>query len=506
MKIGLLKKGFSLLEMTIVVAISAIIAVGVAQAKLESQRSESRAAFAQQLRTIADATQAYVVAYHSLIVDLHRVAPPVVSGSTSSTSLNTLLATPPLPTPMSAINAQLLSNLNAAGITTFENLMMPTIQNLVSLGYLPGGSSNLSLLNASAQLRVFIRPEGTPACINALVPPASSTLIAAPESCDYVSYTYANAPIQTAAGAPDLVVIGEIMQKANVGIQVGYSNTPNTLITKLGAGMGNNPDPTLRLGIVAARASFDASPWASYLRRDGYLPMTGNLQMAGNEINRITRLTGDGAAIAVGNDFDMTNNSINGINTLRGNGTGSSITVGSNFNMNNNSINKINTLTGNGVGTSITVGNHFDMANNNIKGISQLTGYGPSPINVASDVMMSNNTITANHFQGGTFSGETFTGERFQGGTFYGKFSGEADFNSGTIGGTTTINIPGQTIKIGGVDATGDIKTKGNIEATGDIKGANLIGKCKMDISRKDVAAVGGSGVVRDVSGCEDPN
>ena len=82
-------------------------------------------------------------------------------------------------------------------------------------------------------------------------------------------------------------------------------------------------------GLLAYRVGYDSSMYSVYLRRDGTLPMTGDLYMGGNSINNVKNITASGTVSAetlkstgdthVGNNLDAAGNITAGKNINAGN-------------------------------------------------------------------------------------------------------------------------------------------------------------------------------------------
>lgn len=82
-----------------------------------------------------------------------------------------------------------------------------------------------------------------------------------------------------------------------------------------------------RDGLLAFRVGYNSSLYAIYLRRDGTLPMTGNLNMGGNSITNVKDITAAGAGSFGGNI--TSNGNINAAHeVIAHNGYGDTITLG----------------------------------------------------------------------------------------------------------------------------------------------------------------------------------
>ncbi|MDJ7049816.1 shufflon system plasmid conjugative transfer pilus tip adhesin PilV, partial [Salmonella enterica] len=89
-------------------------------------------------------------------------------------------------------------------------------------------------------------------------------------------------------------LLGRAMQSA--GIDSGMSRT-DTIVSGLG-GQWNESSSNFKnitgKGLLAYRVGFNSSMYTVYLRRDGSLPMSGDLNMGGNNINNVKDITSSG--------------------------------------------------------------------------------------------------------------------------------------------------------------------------------------------------------------------
>ena len=220
-------------------------------------------------------------------------------------------------------------------------------------------------------------------------------------------------------------LLGKAMQTA--GIDSGVSKATN-LITGYGAGWSYSSSdfPVLtKAGALGYRVGYNSAMYSVYLRRDGTLPMTGNLNMGGQSIYNAQDITAAG-------------NTVSG--TLRSTGA---TTVGS-------------TLT---VGTTLTVGGVTTLNSNlNVSGNTQVNG-----------TLNSNNTVSGATI---TSRGETYTQNWFRtlgdGGIYFQKYGGGwymADTN--TITAYAGKNVQTSAGLYGGyVKSTGNIDANGTVNAT----------------------------------------
>lgn len=161
------------------------------------------------------------------------------------------------------------------------------------------------------------------------------------------------------------------MQKAGIDSGMTKSNTKadgyNGSWSEVSSSFGNITKP----GQLAFRAGYNASLYSAYLRRDGTLPMTGNLNMGGKDIYNAKDMTASGNA-SFGGKGDF----------------GSSITSGGNITAAGQ------VIAHNGYGDVITLGG--DAANNDYEirlgSGKQLTLYSPSAGNYTTVLQVNRNT------------------------------------------------------------------------------------------------------------------
>jgi len=107
-------------------------------------------------------------------------------------------------------------------------------------------------------------------------------------------------------------LLGKAMQEA--GIDSGMTQSPTVASGFQGewsesSSVFNNISNT---GLLAYRVGYDSAMYSVYLRRDGTLPMTGDLNLGGNNINNIKNITAAGDRTLGGN---LT---VNGSSSLKG--------------------------------------------------------------------------------------------------------------------------------------------------------------------------------------------
>lgn len=92
-------------------------------------------------------------------------------------------------------------------------------------------------------------------------------------------------------------LLGKAMQTA--GIESGMSKTKSSVSGFSGSWSAHAKDfPNItQAGVLGYRVGYDSSMYSVYLRRDGTLPMTGDLNMGGKNIANISNITASGEII-----------------------------------------------------------------------------------------------------------------------------------------------------------------------------------------------------------------
>lgn len=154
-----------------------------------------------------------------------------------------------------------------APIAGYANIYAPTIPELIAGGLLTNNFSKDNFYGSAYAIKVSTVPAG---CI-------------AP-NCDIESLVYLTGP---AKDYRNNLIDGPTLGAAatRIGSNGGFSDatTPGT-IKGIGSGW-SVPNPVGVAGILAVRGGYGSSGWAQFLRRDGTLPMTGSLNMDTNDIN-----------------------------------------------------------------------------------------------------------------------------------------------------------------------------------------------------------------------------
>ncbi len=331
------KKGFSLLELILVLGVGSMMAFMHFQDMKNEQETVIAKAVGQQIKQIGEAVNGYInIRYDKL------------STLTSSSSQSSD------PGPRTC---------NSSGCEI-------TYQTLINEGLLPASYTGVNAQKSS--YKILLKRSGiTP---NYVVNGLITTTLPWSEG-----------------GKFRYDLLGKAMQEA--GIDSGMTQSATVVSGLQGAWKETSTDYSniSSAGLMAYRVGYDSAMYSVYLRRDGSLPMTGDLNMGDKNINNAVNITASGAATAA---------------TLKSTGAttvGSTLTVGGALNANN-------VLTVAGVSTlkgAVSLNSTLSVA-----GASTLTG----ALTVNNVINASGNITSSGQVKGATVvsTGRMTTGEFLQ--------------------------------------------------------------------------------------------
>lgn len=241
-----IKKGFSLLELTLVLGVGTIVAFMKFQDMKNEQESILASAVGQQMKQIGEAVNGYInIRYDKL--------------STLSNAAGT--GTDPGPRTCSGSVCEI------------------TYQTLINEGLLPSTSTGTNANKSS--YKIILKRDGTTPnyVINGLI-------------------TTSTAWIEGGKTRYDL--LGNAMQTA--GIDSGMTKTTSIASGHSGqwTETSANFNNITSTGQLAFRVGFNSALYSVYLRRDGTLPMTGDLNLDGHNINNVAALNATGNITTTG--------------------------------------------------------------------------------------------------------------------------------------------------------------------------------------------------------------
>ncbi|HHH2891979.1 TPA: shufflon system plasmid conjugative transfer pilus tip adhesin PilV [Citrobacter freundii] len=241
-----MKKGFSLLELTLVLGVGTMVAFMKFQDMKNEQESIMASTVGQQMKQIGEAVNGYInIRYDKL--------------STLSNAAGT--GTDPGPRTCSGSVCEI------------------TYQTLINEGLLPSAYTGTNANKSS--YKIILKRDGTTPnyVINGLI-------------------TTSTAWIEGGKTRYDL--LGNAMQTA--GIDSGMTRTTSNAFGYGGqwSETSANFNNITSTGQLAFRVGFNSALYSVYLRRDGTLPMTGDLNLDGHNINNVAALNATGNITTTG--------------------------------------------------------------------------------------------------------------------------------------------------------------------------------------------------------------
>ena len=241
-----IKKGFSLLELTLVLGVGTIVAFMKFQDMKNEQESILASAVGQQMKQIGEAVNGYINIRYDKLSTLSNAAgtgtdpgPRTCSGSVCEISYQTLINEGLLPSAFTGTNA----NKSSYKIILKRDGTSPNfvINGLIttSTAWIEGGKTRYDLLGNAMQT----------AGIDSGMTKTTS-----------IAYGYSGQWTETSAN---------------------FNNITST-------------------GQLAFRVGFNSALYSVYLRRDGTLPMTGDLNLDGHNINNVAALNATGNITTTG--------------------------------------------------------------------------------------------------------------------------------------------------------------------------------------------------------------
>lgn len=232
------EKGYSLLELTLVLGIAMAVSFMKFQDLKNNQETVLATSVGQQIKQVGDAVNGYINIHYDKLSTL--------------TSVSTGNGTDPGPRTCS----------------TSTNSCTITYQTLVNDGLLP---SSFNGINANkSPYSIVLKREGTSPnfIINGLVTTNNSWM---------------------EGGNIHYDLLGKAMQAA--GVDSGITKTTTTVSGYSGSWSEQSSDFSNinKMGLLGYRVGYDSAMYSVYLRRDGSLPMTGDLDMGTNNIKNANR-------------------------------------------------------------------------------------------------------------------------------------------------------------------------------------------------------------------------
>ena len=431
-------KGFTLIELILVISIGSLISFLSFQELIKKQDTLLAQSAGEQINKVGNAVNSYIAVHYD---DLSKL-----QNSTNNTTD---------PGPRTCITS--------TGICTI------TIQTLINEGILPSTFSGTNSFNSGYSISLKRTGSSPYYNINGLVLTNNSWI----GSGNKVRYD----------------LLGTAMQKA--GIDSGMSNSSTNKISGYNGSwsVDNTTFSNInKTGLLAYQVGYGSYSYSIYLRRDGTLPMTGNLDMGTQSIYNAKNITASGTtqsgtlrstgATAVGTTLNVA-----GATTLSG-------AVSANNNLN---VAGTTTLAGTNVNGQLNANSNFMVAGtSNLRGATTLN----STLNVAGTSTFANATING---------GLTVAGAE----TINGVLTVNNAINaSGNI--TSNGQVRGSTVVSGGRSTVGEfLQLNGTATANGSCSPNGLVGRTNTGdllscVSGKWTSVKGGYGGTFTTTGGED--
>ena len=267
------KKGFSLLELILVLGVGTMVAFMKFQDMKNEQEQILANAVGQQMKQIGEAVNGYINIRYDRLSTLSNAA-----GN----------GTDPGPR------------------TCTGNLCEITYQTLVNEGLLPSSFSGYNIIKSS--YKILLKRDGASPnyVINGLITTASSW---------------------TENGAVRYDLLGKAMQSAGIDSGVTKTTSSASGFNAQWSEASSNFNNITSIGQLAFRVGYNSALYSMYLRRDGTLPMTGDLNMGGNNISNAKDITASGKG-SFGGDVTSAGNINAAKEVTAHNGYGDAITIG----------------------------------------------------------------------------------------------------------------------------------------------------------------------------------
>ncbi len=179
-------------------------------------------------------------------------------------------------------------------VSGFADPLHPTITELKAKNYLPGGISNSNIYGGGYKVFITKTPSG---CV--------------PSTCNLSVLTMISSPVlQQSSGALDTVALGSASKA--IGGDAAVSHTAATLDGT--GGTWSESNPLGQAGIVAVRSGYGVSSMNEFYRRNGSMPLTGDLSGGGQNINNVNQVNSQ----SINNADDVATNTVTATGDVTG--------------------------------------------------------------------------------------------------------------------------------------------------------------------------------------------
>ncbi|MDI6976699.1 shufflon system plasmid conjugative transfer pilus tip adhesin PilV [Serratia sp. Se-RSBMAAmG] len=454
------RKGFSLLELVLVLGVGASLTFIKFQDMIQDQNDLLAKGAGEQIKQLGDAVNGYInIRYDKL---------STLASSTSQSSD---------PGPRTC--------------NTGNNTCTITTATLVNEGLLHSSYSGRNVYQSG--YTIVLKRSGT--APNYVIDGLIST----------------TTPLTLGASTIKYDLLGKAMQVAGIDSGMTKSATQADGYNGMWKETSTNFSNINQAGLLTYRTGYNAALYSIYLRRDGTLPMTGNLNMGANDINNAKNITASGTGTfggnvnagaeinakngygdaisfggdAAGNDYEIRLGSPKQLTIYSPNAPSYSTVMAINRNVfveqrlgiMGYDPNNIPSGWGGGLRT-------LDVYASGTVGAGDNSGNLKSYLSASGNVYAANNVTSSNTINaGGRITGgdiysntETYTNNWFRtmgdGGIYFQKYGG-----GWNMGDTATINaFGGKNVQTTAGFYGGYVKSSGNIDASGNISGNGVYG------------------------------
>lgn len=338
--------GFTLVELAIAIAISALIISGGLAFQLDTVRKQQASAQGDQIKTLNGYVATYETNYYGNLV-------------------------------------------NGTPIAGVSNEYAPTVAELKTIGVIPASFNATNLYGGGFTISVSKTP----------------TSCVAP-NCDITGTVALNNVIKNpVSGTPDYPLLGTAASEAGGDAGFSDSGAPANITGPNGTFTLANPNGAIA-GILGMRSGYGSSGFSQFLRRDGSLPMLGNLDMGNNNVTNAATVTATG--LTVNGNASITGSTTTGTLTSTGATTVGSLISNGNVSVTGNITDTGGIAsTGNITTSSALLSNTLAPNSGTTLGLNAVTTNfnGGTGIINAGNINGSNITATGNVSAAGTTSG-----------------------------------------------------------------------------------------------------
>lgn len=387
-------KGFTLIELILVISIGLLMSFISFQSLMKGQEDTQAKVAGEQIKQLGDSVNSYIAVHYDKLASLTNAA-----GGTSDPGPRTC--------------------------NTTTNTCTVTVKTLVNEGLLPTTYGNNNIFNSDYTITLKRSGNSPYYNINGLIT--------------------TNKPWIGAGNKVRYDLLGKAMQTA--GIDSGMTNNSTSKVSGYNGNWSQDVSTFSNIqksGQLAYQVGYGTYSYSVYLRRDGTLPMTGNLNMGSQSISNTKNITASGTTQS---------------GVLKSTGA---TTVGTTLN-----VAGVTTLAGTNVNGALNANNTLTAAGaTNLKSTLNIAG-----ATTANGVVNANNALNVAGIT--TLRNTTSIG---------GVLNANSNLN---VGGTSTlngvlnannaVNLKGNTTVNGLFRVNNAITSTGNITSSGQVQGASLV-------------------------------